>query len=305
LTGGIGRADAGLPEGLILLDKPAGQTSFQALSNLKRTLGTRRVGHAGTLDKFAEGLLVVLTGRMTRLAGLAAAMDKEYLAVVTFGRQTDTLDPEGTVVSEGPMPTREALEAVLPSFLGRMMQVPPAYSAVHVGGRRAYEAARKGQEVTLAPREVVIHSLRLVSFIPPAATLDVVCSKGTYIRSLARDVASRLSTCAFVSQLRRTRIGGFRVEEARKPGDFDPERDLLRPAVFFDASPDLHRLRLRTEWQQKAGQGAPIQDAFFLEPPSTDGIFGAFTQDGELVAVLEKRGARYSYAATFPGRPTA
>ncbi len=289
-------------EGLVLLDKPSGLTSFQALSRIKRALGTSRVGHAGTLDRFAEGLLVVLAGRMTRLAGLASAMDKEYVATITFGQQTDTLDPEGEVVAEGPVPGREALEAALQSFVGRMMQVPPAYSAVHVHGRRAYEAARRGEEVALAPREVEIHSLSLESFSPPDATLRVACSKGTYIRSLARDIAARLSTCAFVSRLRRTRIGGFRVEEAKQPFDFDPVRDLLSPARFFDASPQLSRLLLREEWRTKAAQGGAVRDSFFLVPPAADGVFGAFTQDGELVAVLEKQGSRYRYAAAFPRR---
>ncbi len=292
-------------EGIILLDKPQGQTSFQALSHIKRKLGTRKVGHAGTLDKFADGLLVVLAGRVTRLAGLATAMDKEYVATFTFGRQTDTLDPEGAVVAEGPLPSQQDLEAVLPSFTGRIQQVPPAYSAVHVGGKRAYEAVRKGETVVLAPREVTIHNIRLVSFVPPLATLQVVCSKGTYIRSLARDMAARLASCAFVSALRRTRIGGFRVEEARPPVDFDPARDLLPPSRLFDASFGLQRLALREEWQEKAGRGAPIRDCFFIDPPAKDGVFGAFGVSGDLVAVLEKRGETYHYAATFPLRGEA
>jgi tRNA pseudouridine55 synthase len=289
-----------LIEGVILLDKPPGQTSFQALSHIKHMLGTRRVGHAGTLDKFAQGLLVVLAGRMTRLAAFATAMDKEYVATLTLGRQTDTLDPEGIVVSEGPMPTAQDLEAMLPAFVGRIKQVPPLYSAIHVGGKRAYEATRKGEQIVLAPREVTIYSLRLISFSPPLATLQVVCSKGTYIRSLARDLAERLSTCAFVSELRRIRIGGFNVDEARAPLDFDPERDLLSPAGFFDPPSGLRRLTLREEWEDKTSQGALIRDCFFLDPPAADGFFGAFGRTGELVAVLEKRGTSYRYAATFP-----
>ncbi len=290
----------GSVEGIVLLDKPAGLTSFQALGQIKRTLGTGRVGHAGTLDRFAEGLLVVLTGRMTRLCGLAVAMDKEYLATVTFGRQTDTLDPEGAVVCEGPVPPRGDLEAVLPLFTGVIQQVPPQYSAVHVGGKRAYQAVRGGEQVSLAPREVVIHSLSLLAFDPPAATFRVVCSKGTYVRSLARDIAARLSSCAYVSALRRTRIGGFHVEQAVAPGAFDPARDLMPPAAFFDAAPGLRRLRLREEWQVKTSQGLPVRDSFFLEPPAGDGIFGAFSPDGMLVAILEKRGSGYRYAAAFP-----
>jgi len=289
-----------LTEGIILLDKPPGLTSFQALASIKRMIGTRRVGHAGTLDRFAEGLLVVLTGRMTRLSSLAVAMDKEYVAVVTLGRQTDTLDPEGTLVREGPVPTQEDLEAVLPTFVGKIAQVPPAYSAVHVGGKRAYKAARRGEEVALAPRAVTIQSLRLISFVPPLATIQVVCSKGTYIRSLARDIAARLSTCAFVSELRRTRIGGFRVEDATPAADFDPARHLLSPARFFDAAPGLQRLVLRREWEEKASRGLPIKDFFFLDPPAADGVYGAFSAAEELVAVLEKREGNYRYAATFP-----
>ncbi|HVP18605.1 MAG TPA: tRNA pseudouridine(55) synthase TruB [Spirochaetia bacterium] len=304
MTEGIGRVHPGAGEGIILLDKPPGQTSFQALARIKRTVGTRRVGHAGTLDRFAEGLLVVLSGRMTRLSSLATGMEKEYIAAVTFGKQTDTLDPEGKVVAEGPVPQKDDLEAALPSLVGRIMQVPPAYSAVHVGGRRAYEAARSGEEVVLAPREVTIHSLSLVSFLPPVATVRVVCSKGTYIRSLARDLAARLSTCAFVLRLRRIRIGGFHVEEAKNPEDFDPARDLLPPAAFFDASPGLRRLRLREEYREKAGRGAPLEDSSFVDPPTSDGVFGAFTEQGELMAVLEKRGARYRYAAAFPSPAT-
>jgi len=290
----------GSTEGIILLDKPAGLTSFQALGRIKQVLGTGRVGHAGTLDRFAQGLLVVLAGRMTRLTALAMGMDKEYLATVAFGRQTDTLDPEGTVVSEGPVPTREDLESVLPSFTGLIQQVPPQYSAIHVGGRRAYQAARDGDSVALGPRQVTVHGLSLLSFDPPLATLRIVCSKGTYIRSLARDMAEKLCTCAYVSQLRRTRIGGFSVQHATTPSEFDPSLHILPPSVFFDAAPDLQKLELRDEWLVKASQGFPVQDSFFRAPPSEDGVYGAFGADGGLVAVLEKRGASYRYAAAFP-----
>jgi tRNA pseudouridine55 synthase len=290
----------GSAEGIILLDKPAGLTSFQALGQVKRALGTGRVGHAGTLDRFADGLLVVFSGRMTRLSGLAMAMDKEYLATVTFGRQTDTLDPEGAVIREGPVPAREDIEAALPGFTGTIRQVPPQFSAIHVGGKRAYQAARDGESVDLAPREVTIHSLSLLAFDSPAAVLRVACSKGTYIRSLARDLAERLSTCAHVSRLRRTRIGGFSVQQATAPADFDPLRHLLPPEAFFDAAPDLQKLQVREEWLIRASQGFPIRDSFFQEPPACDGLYGAFGADGGLVAVLEKRGTRYRYAAAFP-----
>ena len=289
-----------MTEGIILLDKPCGQTSFQSLADIKRGLGIRRVGHAGTLDRFAEGLLVVLAGRMTRLVPFAASLRKHYTTTVTFGQETDTLDPEGKIVAEGRVPTREEVEAVLPQFTGTITQVPPAFSALHVGGRRAYEAARNGEDVVMAPRQVTIHCLSLRDFDAPHAILDVVCSKGTYIRSLARDIALRLESRAYVSALRRTRIGGFRVEDAIHPSLFDPAVHLLPPARFFDGTDEMARLLLRDEWSGKAGQGLPVRDCFFEEPPRSDGIFAAFTRGGALVAVLEKRGEQYRYAAAFP-----
>jgi len=138
-----------LTDGIVLLDKPSGLTSFQALSSVKRALATGSVGHTGTLDRFASGLLVVMCGRSTRLSSLAENLDKDYLARVRFGTGTDTLDPEGAVVAEGPVPGRAALEAVLPAFRGDLRQAPPAYSAVHVGGRRAHERGAKLGELSL------------------------------------------------------------------------------------------------------------------------------------------------------------
>jgi tRNA pseudouridine55 synthase len=289
-----------LTDGILLLDKPAGQTSFQSLGAVKRRLGTRRVGHAGTLDKFAEGLLVVLAGRMTRLCAFAASLDKEYVAVATFGKGTETLDPEGRVTAEGPVPDLADLEAALPAFRGALQQRPPAYSAVHVGGQRAYEVARSGGEPVLVPRAVVIHSLQLVEYRPPNATLRICCSKGTYIRSLARDIAVSLGTCAYLSALRRTRIGGFRLEDARTAEQFDPATDLLSPGRFFDAVPGLGRLSVKAPWEGKVGNGFPLDDAFFEHAPSRHGTFGAFSSDGRLLAVVERGDSGWRYAAAFP-----
>jgi tRNA pseudouridine55 synthase len=286
--------------GIILLNKPTGQTSFQSLGELKRRLGTGRVGHTGTLDKFAEGLLVVLCGTMTRLCAFATEMDKEYVAVVTFGRGTDTLDPEGAVTAEGTVPTAEEIRAVLPSFRGEISQVPPAYSAVHVDGRRAYQAAREGSEVRIAARTVRIDQCEMLDLSGADATLRIACSKGTYIRSLARDIAERLGTCAHVSQLRRTRVGGFRVEDAVAPDAFDPSRHVLSPSAFFGASSGLNRLPLKGEWVKAVGNGMPFSPAFSDAEEVGEGIFGAFSPQGDLVAVLEKSGSAWHYRAVFP-----
>jgi tRNA pseudouridine55 synthase len=289
-----------LTEGIILLAKPAGQTSFQSLGELKRQLGTGRVGHAGTLDKFAEGLLVALAGRMTRLSAFATSLDKEYVAVVFFGRATDTLDPEGKVTETGPVPSRAEIEDALSHFRGTILQTPPAYSAVHVGGRRAYKAARAGEQLVIPPREVTIEKLDLIDFTFPEATLRVACSKGTYIRSLARDIAESLGTCAFVSGLRRVRIGGFLLEQAKPPELFDPRTDILPPERFFEAAPDLGRLVVKESWAARVGNGFPLDDECFEIVPDGDGLFGAFSHSGRLLAVTERRAGGWRYAAAFP-----
>jgi tRNA pseudouridine55 synthase len=290
-----------LTEGIILLDKPTGQTSFQSLGELKRRLGTRRVGHAGTLDRFAEGLLVVLAGRMTRLCSFATSLDKEYIAVFTFGRGTDTLDPEGATTAEGPVPGRQEILDVLPSFLGTISQVPPDYSAVHVGGRRAYQSARAGESPVLAPRTITIENLDVIDFIGAELTLRISCSKGTYVRSLARDMAARLGTCAFVSALRRTRIGGFRLGDAVRAEDFDPGRDVLPPAAFFEAAPGLGRVLVRDSRAGRVANGGALDDESFEESPGRDGTFGAFSPSGQLLAVVERTNGAWRYAAVFPG----
>jgi len=289
-----------LTEGIILLDKPAGQTSFQSLGFLKRCLGTGRIGHAGTLDKFAEGLLIVLAGRMTRLCPLATSLDKEYLAVFTFGCGTDTLDPEGAVTAEGPVPSSDEVAAILPEFRGSLSQVPPVYSAVHVNGRRASQAARQGEAVELQPREVRIDVLELLDFRPPEASFRISCSKGTYIRSLARDIAERLGTCAHVSKLRRIRIGGFSVDDARSPDAFDPARDVHSPTAFFEAVPALGRLTVKEEWEVPVSRGIRLDPVLFQEAPAREGTFGAFSADQRLLALVENSGSGLKYLATFP-----
>jgi tRNA pseudouridine55 synthase len=292
-----------LTDGILLADKPSGLSSFQALSPVKLALGTGRVGHTGTLDRFASGLLVVMCGRCTRLAPLAESLDKEYLARVRFGTGTDTLDPEGTVVAEGPVPERAALEAVLPGFRGEILQAPPAYSAVHVGGRRAHELARAGRAVQPAARPVRVASLELAAWEPPDAVLAVSCSRGTYVRSLARDIAVHLGTAAHVAALRRTRVGGFRVEEAVSPDDFDPARDLRDPRILFERCPPLRMLELDGVQARALAAGTPPSDGWFAAPEPPDGLYGMFRTGAELVAVAERSGGRWRCRAVLAGAP--
>jgi tRNA pseudouridine55 synthase len=237
------RSDAGNRprSGLALLRKPEGLTSFQALSPVKRRLSSGKVGHAGTLDRFASGLLVILCGSYSRLASYVVAGEKHYRGLVAFGEETSTLDPEGEVIASAPVPTRADLEAVLPAFRGPILQRPPLYSALHVDGKRAYQLAREGLELELKERRVEIHSLELISYEEGRALIDVRCSSGTYIRSLARDLALAAASRAHLVALERLSIGPYSVLDAVSPQDFEPERD-LRDFSAQDAS----KLGLRT-----------------------------------------------------------
>lgn len=203
-------------EGAVLLvDKPSGWTSFDVVNKIRRLTGARRVGHAGTLDPFATGLLILCTGRATKRVSEIQDCLKSYRAIIEFGKETDTLDVDGTVIHESAyLPSEHEIRNVLGRFSGVIQQVPPAYSAIKVAGKRAYKAARRGETVTLNPREVAIHSLQLLKVDGSLAEFEITCSKGTYIRSLARDIAVALGSCGYVRELRRTAIGSWGVEQA-------------------------------------------------------------------------------------------
>ena len=198
---------------LLLMDKKEGITSFSSLSAIKKENKGMKVGHAGTLDKFASGLMIVLLGQATRLNPVFSSMGKSYIAEITFGAETDTLDPEGTVIRTADLPERTRLEEVLPSFIGKQKQVPPAYSAIHVDGKRAYREARSGRGVEMPERDITIETLYLLSFDGQKAVISTSVSKGTYIRALARDIGERAGSAAFVSALRRTSIGPFTLSD--------------------------------------------------------------------------------------------
>ncbi|MDR1444371.1 MAG: tRNA pseudouridine(55) synthase TruB [Treponema sp.] len=243
---GGGEAGSSLrPEisGFLLLDKSPGQTSFEALWAVKKALGTGKVGHTGTLDKFASGLLIVLAGRATRLSPWISHCDKTYLAAIFFGTETDTLDPEGSAAARGPVPSRQQFEEVLPRFRGNILQTPPLYSAIHLDGRRASELARAGEKPEMKARPVTIYELRLVSWEPPLARILVRCSGGAYIRSLARDLALACGSRAHLAELRRLAVAGFSVEAALCPEAAGGEgvsrayREALRPVdrTLFEA----------------------------------------------------------------------
>ncbi len=210
-----------MPHGWLILDKPVGLGSTQAVSAVKRNLrqagyGKVKVGHGGTLDPLASGVLPIALGEATKLAGRMLDASKIYEFTIAFGAETDTLDLEGKVIAiSEARPAHPQVEAVLPRFTGEIAQVPPAYSALKVDGQRAYDLARAGEVVELASRRVTIHSLAVIGDeLPDAITLRAHVSKGTYIRSLARDIAHVLETCGHVTHLRRIKAGPFTLEQA-------------------------------------------------------------------------------------------
>jgi tRNA pseudouridine55 synthase len=200
---------------LLVVDKPIGPTSHDVVNVVRRGTGIRKTGHTGTLDPSASGVLVVLLGGATRLAEYLLEADKEYQAVVRFGQSTTTLDATGQITGTSPVRfSEEQLLEALAAFRGETLQVPPAYSAVKVEGRRAYDLARKGETVELEPRKVQIYSIDLREWSSPEAAIQVRCSRGTYLRALARDLGERLQSHAHLIALRRLRLGPFRVEQA-------------------------------------------------------------------------------------------
>ncbi len=216
-------------EGIVVVDKPTGLTSHDVVSRVRRRFKMRRVGHAGTLDPLATGVLVVLVGKATRLFGRFEAFDKAYKATLILGRRTTTADVEGRIVSESPWGevTRERLEEVFREFTGRIEQIPPMVSAVKVKGKRLYTLARKGLEVRREARKITIHSLEILEFSPPEVRFTLECSKGTYVRKLAEDIGERLGCGACISEIQRTKVGPFTIDQAVRLEDLD--ESCLRP----------------------------------------------------------------------------
>jgi tRNA pseudouridine55 synthase len=273
------------PRGILLLDKPSGPTSHDMVYAVRRGTGQRRVGHAGTLDPLATGLLVICLGAATRLSEYLAGKDKRYSATVRLGQVTDTYDAQGQIVSEsGALPGRAEVEVALAGFRGPQQQVPPAYSAIKRGGQKAYELARRGQAVALDARPVEIYALSLTAWQPPDCVLDVACSAGTYIRSLAHDLGQRLGCGAHLAALRRTASGRSRVAEAVTLADLQSAFEAgdwqryLRPAD--SAVADWPAVLLPAEAAARIQRGLPV-------PLTGGGAYGrAYDPAGEFIAVL-------------------
>ena len=307
---------AGVPSGLVPLHKQPGLTSFDALGAVKRALGTGKVGHTGTLDKFAEGLLLVLTGRALKLSPWFSHCDKQYQAVIRFGIETDTLDPEGASIAEAPPPSRETVLQILPQYTGAIMQEPPVYSAIHIDGKRASARARSGETPAMQKRAVHIYTLELLSWEPPFAKIAVHCSSGTYIRSLARDIARAAGSRAHLSALVRTHVAGFALEGGEwGRGDGAPvSAPALRPidksvigalgVPYFEIEPpDVNKMIHGKALSQILGVREPVPPSRMLPaaPRCANGssTAAAVFCGGSFIAMLEKSGGVWKYGHVY------
>jgi len=298
-------------DGVLVVDKPSGPTSFDVVSRVRRLLRAGKAGHTGTLDPMATGVLAVCVGEAVKLQQYLAAGDKAYEATVAFGAATDTEDAEGKVLHRGDPAglSAERVAAALPRFLGAIAQVPPMYSAVRVAGRRLHEAARAGEEVERAPRTVRIHALDLLGFEPARdgialARIAVRCGKGTYVRTLAADLGRALSVPAHLATLRRTVAGPFGIAQAIPLAEAEalarsgPEALRARLVPPGEAVAFLPAVRLDARQAQDLANGKALS----LEAPS--GTSRAIGPDGALVAICAPGAAGLRPVRVFAPRIT-
>jgi tRNA pseudouridine55 synthase len=289
------RPEAPGDSGFLVVDKPRGWTSHDVVDAARRWLGTRRIGHLGTLDPLATGVLPLAVREATKLVPFLSTGAKAYTGEIELGAETDTLDAEGRVLRRHPgeLPSESELRAALAGFVGEILQIPPMYSAVKHAGVPLHRLARAGQEVPRAPKKVRIDRLTLLSYAPPRARIDVHCSTGTYVRTLAADVGAALGCGGFLASLRRTRSGPFRAEDAAAVEELEkeasegrlPER-LIPPVNALE----LPVVRLEDSDARRVRNGNQVTLAGVALPP--EGRVAAVGPGGELLAILEIRPGR-------------
>ena len=270
--------------GILLIDKVPDWTSHDVVAKLRRLLGERRIGHAGTLDPMATGLLTIFVGRATRAVAFAEAEEKTYITRLRLGLTTDTQDITGQILAECEVAVSgEALEAVLPQFLGEIMQVPPMYSAVKVDGQRLYKLARKGVTVERQARPVTIHKITVLGQTEDGFDLEIVCSKGTYIRTLCHDIGQALGCGGTMSALRRTKVGAFSVASALTLAALEATEDrarLLQPLDTLFAAYSALTVDAARECGIRNGQAVEV-------PSGEPGVYRVYGSDGTFLALSE------------------
>lgn len=289
------KAEAPGPSGFLVVDKPAGWTSHDVVDAARRWLGTQRVGHLGTLDPQATGVLPLAVRDATKLVSFVPSDPKVYRGVVRLGAETDTLDGDGQIIAryDGALPDESAVRAVLTTFLGEHEQIPPMYSAVKQAGVPLYRLARRGEEVERAPRKVRIDSFTLQRYDPPEVEVEVVCSPGTYVRVLAAEIGSRLGCGAFLQSLCRLRSGPFELAQAAKPELLIAEAESGAIAARFVrpvAALGMTAMRLTAEDARRVLNGSALPQG------------GPARQPGERVAALDPTGALLAILEVAPDR---
>ncbi len=315
-------------DGIVLLAKKPGLTSFSSLHSIKKALGTTKVGHTGTLDSFAQGLLVVCTGRLTKLAGNITEFDKSYEAVIKFGEETDTLEYTGQTIRTAPLPSLTALKAAVIKYTGKILQSPPAFSAVHVNGKRASDLAREGKSVEIPPRPVTVFEAEITEIKQNSEGLVEYCkinftvSKGTYIRCLARDIAKEAGSAGQLAGLYRTRVGNFDIMDAAGfkalsdftiessieaskntidlqkpyPDDSDLQEEIKKTIRGFDRETAIlcgfNSITLKDEEAEKDYcNGKPLRSALFttnLHELAPAALYAVFSQQEVFRGLIEK-----------------
>ena len=288
-----------MANGIIIVDKPSGWTSQDVAAKLRGVFHERRIGHGGTLDPMATGVLPVFVGRATRAAEFMESAQKEYIAGLRLGMTTNTQDTSGETLQTAPVcVTRQELEAALKQFTGPIEQIPPMYSAIKIGGKKLYELARKGQEIERKPRPVTIYALELLDGDSADWTIRVRCSKGTYVRTLCHDIGAALGCGGCMSSLRRTMAGGFTLRQAvtmpellKFAEENDPQTLLMPVDALFAQHPAL----IVTMGQAaRIRNGADVRDRSFA-----DGTYRVYAEDGNFLMLGKAAGGTLSVIKNF------
>lgn len=272
-----------MANGIIIIDKPAGWTSMDVCAKLRGILKTRKIGHAGTLDPMATGVLPVFVGQATRAVSFAESGSKEYVATLHLGQVTNTQDTTGETLEEQPVSvTMDELRAVLPQFTGDIEQIPPMFSAIKIGGQKLYDLARQGKTVERKPRQVTIFELEVTEQLSPTDfTLRILCSKGTYVRTLCHDIGQALGCGGCMASLRRTMAAGFTLEESYTLEDVQAQGEVLLRDTdsLFRQHPAYHISHPRVEALCRNG------NPFFVKDELPDGIYRVYGMDGTFLCL--------------------
>lgn len=273
---------------VLVVDKPRGVTSHDVVAKARKALGTRAIGHAGTLDPMATGVLVLAVGEATKLVAYLTADDKEYEAAIALGAATDTLDADGKITERADVPEkwRDRIDEALAAERARTEQVPPAFSAIHAEGERAHKKARRGEAVDLSARPVRVHALDVLEIGEAALRVRLLVSKGYYVRSLARDLAARLGTVGHLTELRRLRSGAFTLAEAVSLASLSPSSPALSLAEAARRVLPAATLSEIGATHARAGRPMPATEV----NPAAEGVHAWFAADGSLVALGEIQG---------------